>query len=117
MWAGLPPRAISRWLKPDRKRRHFSFDYDPAANDGQGRITATLDDQVITINANKGQTLRRAGAKFDRFGLLNVRSGGKYVEVYFDDLTYTVKRPADFKPVNHTDKPVKIPYPPGGRMY
>jgi hypothetical protein len=102
---------------PDRKRRHFSFDYDPAANNGQGSITAKLDDQVITINPKKGEMLRRAGMKFDRFGLLNVRSGGKYVEVYFDDLTYTVKRAPDFKPEFHTDKPVKIPYPPGGRMY
>jgi hypothetical protein len=102
---------------PDRVRRKFSFDYDPAANDGQGRITAKLDDQVVTIDARKGEVLRHAGARFDRFGLLNVRSGGKYVEVYFDDLTYTVKRPPDFKPPSHKDKPVKVPYPPGGRMY
>jgi hypothetical protein len=102
---------------PDRRRRKFSFDYDPAANDGQGRIIAKLDDQVVTIDAKKNQILRSGGGTFDRFGLLNVRSGGKYVEVYFDDLTYTVKRAADFKPQFHTDKPVRIPYPPGGRMY
>jgi len=101
---------------PDRRRRHFSFDYDPAANNGAGSIVAKLDDNVTTVNFRTAD-VRRSGARFDRFGLLNVRSGGKYVEVYFDDLTYTVKRAAGSKPEFHTDKVVKIPYPPGGRKY
>jgi hypothetical protein len=101
---------------PDRKPRRFSFDYDPAANGGQGRIIAKLEGEVMTIDL-RGDAMRRAGARFDRFGLMNVRSGGKYVEVYFDDMTYTVKRPAGSKPAFHTDKPVKVPYPKNGRMY
>jgi hypothetical protein len=100
---------------PDRRQRHFSFDYDPSANNSRGRITAKLDDAVITVDLKK--EMRRVGAHFDRFGLMNARSGGKYVEVYFDDLTYTVKRAADAKLPFHTDKPVRIPYPPNGRMY
>lgn len=100
---------------PDRKRRHFTFEYDPSGNNGVGRITAKLDDTVITLDLKPA--MRQAGARFDRFGLMNVRSGGKYVEVYFDDLSYTAKRPPGFKPASYKDKPVKVPYPPHGRMY
>ena len=100
---------------PDRKPRRFSFDYDPSANHGVGRITARLDEKLVTIDLKP--ELRRAGARLDRFGLVNVRSGGKYVEVYFDDLTYTSRRAPGVKPPAHKDQPVKVPYPPRGRMY
>ncbi len=36
---------------------------------------------------------RAAESTFDRFGLMNVRRGGKDVTVYFDDLLYTARRP------------------------
>ena len=100
---------------PDRQRRHFSFEYDPAANNGQGRIIAKLDDQEMKLDLKPD--IRKGAVKFDRFGLLNVRSGGKYVEVYFDDLTYTARRPSDYAPLFHKQEVTKVPYPPNGRMY
>jgi hypothetical protein len=57
------------------------------------------------------------GSIFDRFGILNPRKGGKYVDVYIDDITYVVKRPKDFVPVHHKQKIVEVPYPPDGRLY
>jgi hypothetical protein len=100
---------------PDRRSRHFSFEYDPRANGGIGRIVARLDDSVIEMNLKPD--VRKAGARFDRFGLMNVRTGGKYVEVYFDDLTYTARRASGAKPKFYPEKVVKIPYPPRGRKY
>jgi hypothetical protein len=100
---------------PDRKPRRFSLDYDPAGNDGNGRVVAKLDDEVIQFNVKP--ELRRAGAKFDRFGLLTVRSGGKYVEVYFDDLTYTARRAKGTSPKRFEESVTNVPYPPRGRMY
>ncbi len=98
---------------PTGERRRFTFDYDPRA--GSGRITATLDDATLVLDLNPAQ--RKAGATFDRFGLTNVRIGGKYVRIFFDDLTYTARRPAGHAPARHEDRIVTIPFPDGGRKY
>ena len=100
---------------PDGAKHRFSFDYDPVANKGIGRITMTVDGQPYHLNLNPEQ--RRAGATFDRFGVLNLRRGGKYVTVYFDDLTYTARRPANYRGVRHEQKVIAVPYPDGGRRY
>jgi len=99
---------------PDRIKRSFSFKYDPDFGEA-GRITVSLGEDIFTTDLTKEQ--RKAGSTFDRFGLLNPRKGGKYVDVYFDDLTYDVRRLADYKPVKHKQKIVKVPYPPLGREY
>ncbi len=99
---------------PDRIKRPFSFDYDPNAGDA-GRITVTLDTTSFTADLTVEQ--RKTGATFDRFGILNPRKGGKFVDVYLDDLTYVVKRPVGFKPVKYKQKVVTVPYPPDGREY
>jgi hypothetical protein len=100
---------------PDRRPRKFSFDYDPTANDGVGRIVSRLDDKETVVNLKRD--MRNSGVRFDRFGLLTVRSGGKYVEVYLDDLTYTARRAKDAPPKRFEETITKVPYPPRGRMY
>jgi hypothetical protein len=99
---------------PDRIKRSFSFKYDP---DGgiAGRITVSLD--TVTFITDLTEEQRSKGSAFDRFGILNPRKGGKYVDVYVDDLTYTVKRPKGFKPVRHKQAITEVPYPPDGREY
>lgn len=94
-----------------REKKRFTFDYDPSA--GSGRITVTLEQEKFTMDLTP--EMRKQGAKFDRFGLTNVRRGGKYNVIYYDDLTYTARRPAGYKPVKHEQKTVTIPYPEGGR--
>ena len=95
--------------------RVYSFDYDPQANNGVGRITAKLDDEEFMLDLTPD--MRKAGATFDRFGLSSARVGGKWVTIYLDDLTYTARRPADFKPTKHEQKVTTVEYPPGGRRY
>jgi hypothetical protein len=99
---------------PDRIKRQFSFQYDPTAGNS-GRITASLGADTFSVDLTAEQ--RKIGATFDRFGLLNPRKGGKYVDVYFDDLTYMAKRPVDFKPILHQQKITLVPYPRMGRKY
>ena len=101
-------------LIPDRVKRPFSFRYDPGAGQA-GRIIVTLGNDSFTADLTPEQ--RRTGANFDRFGLLNPRKGGKYVDLYFDDLNYVVRRPQDFKPTHHKQAITKVPYPEGGRKY
>jgi len=60
---------------------------------------------------------RATGAKFDRFGLLNIRRGGKYVTVYFDDMSYTARRVTSYTPKEYEQKVVHVPYPENGRKY
>jgi hypothetical protein len=102
-------------FQPTKERHSFKFQYDPAANNHVGRIMLTLDDKTSTLDLTPKQ--RAEGAQLDHFGVTNLRAGGKFVVVYFDDLTYTARRPADYQPVFHKQEVVKVPYPPGGRKY
>jgi hypothetical protein len=102
-------------FQPDYKKRKFTFDYDPKANNGVGRCTMTLDGKSYTIDLTPEQ--RKVGARFDRFGMRNMRGGGKLVEIYFYDLTYTARRSKDYKPTFHKQGITKLPYPDGGRHH
>ena len=75
-------------IKPNGEHHQWSLDYDPEANDGKGRITVTFDDETIALDLRPG--VRAGGAGFDWFGLLSWRRGGHHVDIYFDDLSYTV---------------------------
>ena len=99
---------------PDRIKRPFSFKYDPKKGRA-GRITVTLGEESFTADLTPEQ--RKLGSTFDRFGLLNPRKGGKYVDVYVDDLSYSVKRPKAYKPEFHKQKITVVPYPPDGRLH
>jgi hypothetical protein len=83
---GLPDRGpvlrrgtVYRW----------SVLYDPAANNGDGAITATLGDESVTLRLKPGQRKRAANAKLDHFGVFSIGPGGQVVKLYVDDLRYT----------------------------
>ncbi len=61
----------------------------PIAADGNGQIIVTFDKQTQTLTLKSEH--RKIGATFDRFGLFNLQTGGHFVDVSLDDLTYTVK--------------------------
>ena len=73
----LPSETVHRW----------SMHYKPAAANGHGQITVSLDDQTNTLDLT--ENARREGALFDRFGLFNVQSGGHHVEVFLDEIRYS----------------------------
>jgi hypothetical protein len=99
---------------PDRIKRPFAFTYEPD-NGKAGRITIILG--TDTLQADLTPQQREIGAVFDRFGLLNPRKGGKYVDVYIDDLTYTAKYPPGTEPEKFQQQVVTVPYPDLGRKY
>ena len=97
---------------PERDQRTFDFAYVPQANGGVGRITVTLSgEQPFTQDLTPEQ--RKAGATFDRFGLMSSK-GAKYLTVYLDDLTYTAQ-PTTGERVRHKQEIVTVPYPASGR--
>lgn len=77
-------------IHPNGKVHRWSMRYDPKGAGGNGRIDLTFDGQELKLDLREQD--RKAGAAFDRFGLFNVQEGGHYVEVYFDDLTFTSAR-------------------------
>ncbi|CAN5274090.1 hypothetical protein BH10PLA2_BH10PLA2_07370 [soil metagenome] len=84
------PIPNSRRTKPKEFRlkgqpHRWSLRYDPAANGGTGSITATIDSETAICHLTPGH--KADGAKFDRFGLLNVmKSVAAGGEVWLDDL-------------------------------
>ncbi len=79
-----PPR-----IYPDGKPHDWALDYAPAAADGRGRITVTLDGKSVHLDLRQGT--RAAGAHFDRFGIITTWVDGNSQTIYFDDLTYTCR--------------------------
>jgi hypothetical protein len=81
-----PPR-----IYPDGSSHDWTLQYDPAGNNGRGRITISLDGQIATLDLLDGH--KQIGARFDRFGIITTHRDGNGQTVYFDDLTYTISIP------------------------
>jgi hypothetical protein len=78
-------------LPPDGKPHDFTLHYRPQAAGGNGELTISLDGESVVLKLAAEH--RKSGATFDRFGLLNWQTpGGHFVEIYWDDLSYTVGR-------------------------
>jgi hypothetical protein len=76
-------------LVPDGSTLPFTFAYDPDAGD-HGTIQLTLGSENYDVPLPAEQ--RAGGQSFDRFGIMPWRPDGESVDIYFDDLTYTLKR-------------------------
>jgi hypothetical protein len=76
-------------FNPDGTSYHWTLEYDPAAANGNGAITFTINNQKLTTPLAPGDKQR--GAILDRFGVFNLPwANSKHCVVYLDDLTYTV---------------------------
>jgi hypothetical protein len=76
------------FIYPNGESRGWTLDYDPAANNGRGRVTVTLDGQAVNLNLDAGH--KQIGGHFNRFGIVTTHIDGNGQTVYFDDLTYTI---------------------------
>jgi len=90
--AGETSSAGRTWpvVFPDGKPHEFRIHYRPQAADGRGAIETTLDGESDTLVLSPGD--RQRGARFDRFGIFNLQSGGHAVEIYLDDLKFTGRK-------------------------
>lgn len=63
----------------------WSLRYDPHGNEGQGVVTATIDDETAICNLSPGH--KQDGASFNRFGLMTVmKSADTGGELWIDDV-------------------------------
>jgi hypothetical protein len=74
-------------IRPDGTVHSWTLHYTPNAADQDGEIALTFDDHTQKTRVRKEH--KTAGARFDRFGILNVQAGGHFVEIYLDDLKFT----------------------------
>lgn len=82
-----PPRIL-----PNGNTHSWTLTYDPLGGPTQnGRITVNLDGAIGWLDVTADH--RDIGAHFDRFGIITTHRDGNSQEVYFDDLTYTVRNP------------------------
>jgi hypothetical protein len=77
-------------ILPDGKSHAWTLAYSPAAGNGQGGITVSLDGKSVSLDLGSGH--RRIGVVFDRFGIITTWIDGNGQHVYFDDLSYTWKQ-------------------------
>ncbi|MDZ4290185.1 MAG: hypothetical protein U0984_19620 [Prosthecobacter sp.] len=83
-------------IKGDGLRYRWTLDYDPGANRGNGRFKVMVKSEGKKRESFEGETfvvdlpaeLRKSGAVFDRFGLMNLLKAGGGVTLFFDDLRY-----------------------------
>jgi len=88
---GVMPRGPI--IHPDGKVHQWRLRFSPKAADGRGRITLTFDGELLEVDLPL--EARKAGALLDRFGMVSWQRGGQFVEMYFDDLSYTAGRDWD----------------------
>jgi hypothetical protein len=79
-----PPR-----IYPDGATHDWTLAYDPAAANGNGRVTVSLDGKAVSVDLPPA--IKAGGGQFDRFGLVTPWIDGNGQHVYFDDLHYTAK--------------------------
>ena len=77
-------------IYPDGKSHDWRLEYDPAGAGGKGRITITLDGRSDTLDLGDGA--KSTGTRFDRFGIVTSWIDGNSQDVYWDDITYTVRQ-------------------------
>ncbi len=72
-------------VPPDGSKHNWSVAYDPSGAGGAGEVVFTFDGNETRLKLADGH--RKAGAKFNRFGVFTPRIPGKELVAYFDDLT------------------------------
>lgn len=112
----LPGKFRPTPIKNDGTRYHWTLDYDPQANGGNGRFTFTLRSDnhpaepipaslpaasqeearkrfphTTTFNVDLPPGYRKEGASLDRFGAMNMMKSGGAVTMFFGDLRYDGK--------------------------
>src|SRR2546423_15450524 len=84
------PTAQSPHNHPAPAPHDWNLKYNPAGADGRCRILVTLDGRSSQLDLKEGE--KAAGAEFDHFGIITTWIDGNGQNVYFDDLTYTLRQ-------------------------
>ena len=75
-------------IRPDESTHTWSLSYLPKTHDEDGELSVVFDGQTQRTRVRKEH--KSSAARFDRFGIFNIQSGGHYVEIYLDDIELSV---------------------------
>ena len=78
-------------ILPNGKSHDWTLQYAPDGAAGNGQITVSLDGKKTILKLQPGH--RSKPSRFDRFGIITTWIDGNGQQIYFDDLTYTVRQP------------------------
>jgi hypothetical protein len=95
----IPGKHRPTPIKNDGTRYTWTLNYDPQANDGNGRFEFTITSNSAKPEDWEGKPFsvdlpagfKKEGAGFDRFGLMNMLKSGNALTIHFDDLKYDGK--------------------------
>lgn len=86
-------------IRNDGTRYQWKLSYDPQGNRGHGRIQCVINSLGVkkeaaaqTFLVELPSEMRKEGAKFDRFGLMNLLTAGGAATMYCDDVEYDGKK-------------------------
>jgi hypothetical protein len=74
-------------IRPDGTKHRWALEYEPKGDGGEMRVTFDGKIQTLAISPEH----RRMGASFDRFGIFNIQTGGHFVDLALDDLSFTIE--------------------------
>jgi hypothetical protein len=96
----IPGKFRPTPIRNDGTRYTWTLRYEPQANEANGRFQFTIksnsdkpepfEGKVFSVDLPAG--LKKAGATFDRFGLMNTTKPGSALTIYFADLEHDGKR-------------------------
>ena len=78
------------YIYPDGASHEWSLKYDPDGAEGNGQITIKFDGNSETYGFKEG--IKESGTTFDRFGIVTSWIDGNSQDVFWDDITYTIKQ-------------------------
>jgi hypothetical protein len=82
--------AAAPRIVPDGKPHEWTFEFDPAAAGNKGTVTVTLDGKSVRLDLNEGD--KSGPTRLDHFGWVTPWIDGNGQNVYFDEVTYTVRQ-------------------------
>jgi hypothetical protein len=92
----IPGKFRPTPIKKDGTRYAWTLDYDPEANEGNGRFQFSIKSNSARPEEFEGKTFtvdlppgfRKEGASFDRFGLMNLMKPGGTMTIHFAELRH-----------------------------
>ena len=85
------PQTASRgpYIYPNGDSHDWSLEFIPGAAPGGGRINVRLGNHSASLDLTG---VEKSHAHFNRFGIITTHTDGNVQEIYFDDLTFTIRQ-------------------------
>lgn len=77
-------------ILPNGESHDWAFEYSPSADNGRGQVTVTLDGR--SHHGDLPSRRQESPARLNRFGIVTTWIDGNGQQVFFDDLSYSIRQ-------------------------